>query len=417
LSQPELTNYPILLRITVLPKVLFTYLRLLFLPVNLHMSRTLIRPVSAMGIFLSWVSLAVIFAACAYILIYKKERKIVSFLLFWSLVFLIPQSGIFPINAFVAEHFIYLPSISFFTAISYLLRKYLRKGLFIFSVAGLVIFYGSLTLSRNFEWRDPVIFYERIIRFSPDSFLAHNNLGVEYEDRGKYEKALKEFNRASEIKPGRLEAHYNLANIYYKMGRFQESEREYRIVEKIAPHDKAAEVQSNIGMLYEAQGRMDKALDRFRLALRIDSGLVFTHFNIARVYLARADYDSAAIEIAGSLTAVPADIGRDKQRLGIIANFLKEKKNISCSPTFYNDLGVKFANAGSLDEAINAFTRALDLASEYADAHFNLGLAYWKRGLRREAIREFKTTLKIDRNHLRAKRFLSEVVYKISPRS
>jgi hypothetical protein len=253
LRPPELTKYPFLIRMTLFPKVIFTYIKMFILPINLHMSYTLVRPVSFIELFIACFLLQIMILGCIYILVYKRDKKIVPFMLSWFLVFLLPQSGIFPINAFVSEHFIYLSSISFFMLLAYLLYRFLRKELFIFSIIGLSSFYGIQTFARNFEWQNPVVFYEKIIKFSPDSVQAHNNLGLQYEYRHLYNQAIREYKKALEIMPNLLEAHSNLANLYFKMGNLEEAKREYAIVEKTAPGSKIGEIQNNIGCIYETE--------------------------------------------------------------------------------------------------------------------------------------------------------------------
>lgn len=400
LRPPSLIKFPFLIRLTVQPKVIFSYLKLLFLPVDLHMSRELVRPVSFLGIFVSWFILGIIFVSCVHFLKYKERRKIASFFLAWFLIFLLPQSGIFPINAFVSEHFVYLSSVSFFAALSFLLFKAAKKKVFIFSVSLILAFYGILTHTRNIEWGNPRVFFERIIKFSPDSFQAFNNLGLEYEKSGRFDEAIGSYKNALKIMPDLLEAHSNLANLYFKLARFDDAEKEYLIIEKTAPGSKAGEVQNNMGALYEMQGKFDQAVVRYSRALRLDPSLKFSHFNIARIYLVKGNADLAASEILYSLSG---DLRKVTAAVKIVSDFLKEQKNISCSPAFYNDLGVKFAQARLFDESILSFSRSLDLSPSYADAHFNLGLAYLNKGLKRRASLEFKAALKIDPAHERSK--------------
>ena len=222
-------------------------------------------------------------------------------MLFWALAFLLPQSGIVPINAFVSDHFIYLSSISFFLLISILMFKYLKKTVFILAVAGLAIFYGSLTATRNFDWKDPLVFYKKLVQLSPDSFQGHNNLGLQYEYRKLYGQAIEEYKKALAASPNLLEAHSNLANLYFKMDKFDEAKKEYGIIEKIAPASKAGEIQNNIGCVLEAEGKFDEALKRYKAALKIDPSLIFTHFNIAKIILKRGDLDGASEELLKSL--------------------------------------------------------------------------------------------------------------------
>jgi tetratricopeptide (TPR) repeat protein len=294
--------------------------------------------------------------------------------------------------------------------VSYLLYRYLRKGLFVFSVIGLSIFYGTLTSSRNFEWQSPRLFYEKIVKLSPESFQAHNNLGLEYEYARLYEKAIAEYKKALDLEPGLLEGHSNLANLYFKVGRLEDAKREYAAVAKTAPGAKAGEVQNNIGCVYEMEGKLDEALNRYKLSLRLDPNLKFTHFNIARIYFARKDLAAAVQEILKSLPEINLADDRLGPYLKIVGGFLNSIKDMNCSATFYNNLGVRFAGANFLDAAVWSFQRVLELEPEDADAHFNLGLSYWKTGLRRQANFEFKTVLKLNPEHIKAKRFLSEIV-------
>lgn len=406
LRPPALTRFPFFLRITVLPKVIFTYLKLLILPTGLHMSRELVRPVSFLGIFIAWLALGALVAGCIYLLKYKEKRIIVSFFLAWFIIFLLPQSGLFPINAFVSEHFIYLSSISFFTGLSYLLFRLLKKRVFIFSVFLILLSYGLLTHSRNLEWGNPRVFFERIIKYSPDSFQAYNNLGLEYERSLELDKALDCYKNALMIMPDLLEAHSNLANVYFKMGRFDDCEKEYLIVEKTAPPNKAGEVANNIGALYEMQGKPDAAVLKYRSALKLDPSLKFSHFNIARIELLRGNRGVVALEILSSLSE---ELQKDNPVLKIIYDFLKAEKGMPPAAAFYNDLGVKFAESMFFNESILAFDRALELDLSYADAHFNLGLAYLNKGLEGRAVSEFKFALKIDPGHSKASGLLADI--------
>ena len=385
---PALSQYPLLIRLMVFPKVTFTYLKLLILPVDLHMSRTLVRPSTFSGIFLAWFALGVILVYMWRNLL-GKHKGIYPFMLFWALAFLFPQSGIIPINAFISDHFIYLSSISFFLLISILMSKYLKKTIFALSVAGLIIFYGSLTATRNFDWKDPVIFYQKLVQLSPDSFQGHNNLGLQYEYRKLYEQAIKEYNKALEISPNLLEAHSNLANLYFKMNKLDEAKKEYNIIEKIAPKSKAGEIQNNIGCVLEAEGKFDEALKRYKAALRIDPSLIFTHFNIAKITLNMGDLDGASEELLKSLPELNSE-NEKVNYIKIIKEFLATRRGRWDSAVFYNDLGVKFAHDDLMPEAGVAFSRAIELQPFYADAHYNLGLTFLRRGLKREAASELK---------------------------
>jgi len=414
---PALTKYPLLLRITVLPEIILGYLRLFILPVGLHMSRALRLPTDFLSLFLNWLMLGLLCVACLHILKDKQERRVPAFALFWFLAFLLPQSGILPINAFVSEHFIYLSSISFFMLLAYILRRHLKKSLFFLAVFLLAIFYAMLTFSRNFDWQEELTFYQKILKFSPQSFQAHNNLGLQYELRHLYAAAAQEYKRAIKIEPRLIEAYSNLANVYFKMGKFKAAREEYTKVEKVVPAQKAGELQNNIGCIYEVEGLPEEALARYKLALRLDPSLNFAHFNLARLYATKGKFNLAAEEVAKSLPEISSTVDKNRKYLEIIAAYAKSPKEFQSGVIFYNDLGIQFASQNLLDGALAAFARAVELDPLYADAHFNTGLAYWKKGLKKQAIFEFKRALKINPHHLKAKGFLAEIIYKRPPKN
>lgn len=406
---PELTKYPLLLRVSVLPQVFLAYLKILLLPVDLHLSRSLGYPTDFWGIFTSWF-IFIALAIASAIILFKKRSRSLNFLSFWFLIFLLPQTGIFPINAFVAEHFLYLSSISFFILLSFLLHRYLRKSLLLIIGSALVLCYGILTFSQNLTWRSPVIFYERILKFSPGSFLARNNLGVQYEIKGRYFDAISQYREAARLKPERVEPHANLANIYSKMGKFDEAEKEYIITQKMTPYNKAGELQNNIAGLYEKKGDFNKALGRYKLALLLDPSLKFARFNAGRVYARKGDTAKAAALILESLFVTGED--KPDASLKIIKDILKDKDNINCAIIFYHVLGLKFAQAGFFTQAAAAFKNLVELAPEDSNAYFNLGLAYFKNSRKKEAVFSLKECLRINPNHLKAKDLLSEIIRK-----
>lgn len=406
-----LLKIPLFMRITVLPEIIFTYLKLLFIPINLHMGWSLSRPGNLWGVFLSWFLLALICVVIVFILKDKKKRAL-TFMFSWSLIFFLPQSGLVSINAFIAEHFIYLSSISFFMLIAYSLHRYLSKGIFIYSVIGLSIFYGTLTFSRNLEWLDPVAFYEDIIKFSPNSCQTHNNLGLQYEYRYLYYKAMLEYRKALEINPDSLEARSNLANIYFKMAMFKEAKVEYTKLEKVLPKEKHGDLLNNIGCIYQVEGFLDEALKRYMLALSLDPKLNFAHFNIAKIYIIKGNQDFAIQEVEKSLPEInPASQSNSAYR-ETIAEYIRPFKDAPAAMIFYYDLGIKFLDRNLGEAAISAFKRVIELAPLYDNAHFNLGLAYAKKGLKKDAYFEFRSALKINPNHSQARESLAGIIHK-----
>jgi tetratricopeptide (TPR) repeat protein len=62
----------------------------------------------------------------------------------------------------------------------------------------------------------------------------------------------------------------------------------------------------------------------------------------------------------------------------------------------YFDLGNVLDELERLDESIAAYRKAIAFSPRYADAHYNLALAYERKGLHRPALRHWQAYLKID---------------------
>jgi len=62
----------------------------------------------------------------------------------------------------------------------------------------------------------------------------------------------------------------------------------------------------------------------------------------------------------------------------------------------YFDLGNVLDELVRFDESIAAYKRAVALSPRYADAHYNLALAYERRGEERNALRHWQAYVRLD---------------------
>ena len=62
-------------------------------------------------------------------------------------------------------------------------------------------------------------------------------------------------------------------------------------------------------------------------------------------------------------------------------------------PDDFNRQGVSLDSQGKIDDAINKYKKALRLEPNNREAHYNLAVAYNKKGLFKEAIEEYKTVI------------------------
>ena len=226
------------------------YLRLLLLPLNLHMEYgkrlfAFTHPKTAIGIIMV---IFLLFYA------FKKSRtkKLAFFSILWFFITLLPQSNLCPLNAYMAEHWLYLPSIGFFLilagALNYLYKKQKGRILAIILTLSLLSFYSYLTIRQNNYWKDPVTFYQRTLPYTSRPAKIYSNLGTVYSDIGKNEEAIASLKKAIAINPRRASPYYNLGNVYSRMKKLNKAVAAYKKAIEIKPD--YAKAHNNLAIAY-----------------------------------------------------------------------------------------------------------------------------------------------------------------------
>ena len=286
-------------------RVVTTYIRLIFLPINqnLDYDYPIYHSFFTPPVFLSCAFLLSILGL-GFFLLYKAHKagrkpqkegglkrneknleqrnealqskrfapyyRLMGFGILWFFITLSIESSVIPIDDVIFEHRLYLPSVGIFIAI--------MAGLVIAamrlnrekSIAPLVLLI-TLTLStatfmRNTVWADSARLWEDVVRKSPNWDRPHNNLGTVYYDRGRLEDAMREFQTAVRLNDSYADAHNNLGVVYEQLGRLDEALKEYQTSVLLKPDN--ADMHNNLGSIYERLGRLDEAIREYRSAIR-----------------------------------------------------------------------------------------------------------------------------------------------------
>jgi len=247
--------------------VILSYFKLLFIPTGLHMEWEVAPVVS----FFSWPAISFLLALSAIVVVcFKtwKENRLVTFGFLWFFIILLPRTNILEINRPMYEHWLYVPMIGFWLALFCLIFmlfsrikneqfKNWSKRIFYVMIIAYLVFLGGLTIARNRDWHDPITFYEKNLKYSPQSFIEHNNLGMAYSRAGRNEEAIAEYRRALAIKDVYPQIHYNLANSLVSMKQYDEAETEYK--KAIAMDSGFIFPYQNLYNLYTYLGKSDEA--------------------------------------------------------------------------------------------------------------------------------------------------------------
>jgi tetratricopeptide (TPR) repeat protein len=344
---------PLMRRLPGMFVALTEYVRLLMAPFNLHMEYGgLLFDFREWRVFAGIVFL-IILMVCAFK--GRKQNRLLSFSAGWFLIALIPSSNIFPINAYMAEHWLYLPSLGFFWALSCGIRILWRGEKTRAAAVGvtvlLCVFFAALTLRQNRYWRDAVTFYTRMLKLVPYSSRLYNNLAMAYHEKGQEEKLVALLRNAVEIDRDNAVAYNNLGNALKNLDRHDESITAYEEAIRLNPGYSGA--YYNLGLIYaDVKGQKGKAVELFTKAVEIEP-LFYQGYH--KIGLLR--FEEGKVPEAVALLKKAQGINPDDAEL-------------------YRSLGYIYIHSGEAGRAKEMYQKALKLNPRFAQVYNDLCVIY-----------------------------------------
>ncbi len=100
----------------------------------------------------------------------------------------------------------------------------------------------------------------------------HYHLGVAYKEMELFDYAITEFELASSAPSMKFDSYIMLGNCYLEKGDYGKSIEYYKMSSKIEglSKEKLAGLHFNLGLAYEASGKVLEAIDTFNLVLKLD---------------------------------------------------------------------------------------------------------------------------------------------------
>ncbi|MDP2167850.1 MAG: tetratricopeptide repeat protein [Thermodesulfovibrionales bacterium] len=264
-------------------RVIVTYIRLLFLPINQNFDYDYpaFHSFFDLNVFLSFLFLLSIFGFAVYLLFRSTkhpefvEGRLISFGIFFFFIALSVESSVIPILDIIFEHRVYLPSVGIFiaftTVVFLLVQKAKNKvaaAIVLMSAVFTLFAFSYATYMRNVVWKDGISLWEDVVVKSPNKARAHYNLGNAYHARGSFDAAIEHYLTAIKLQPGLAEAHNELGLAYSGKGLIDNATEHFRIAVKL--NHSVADFHFNLGLSYLDKGFIDEAQREFGLALQID---------------------------------------------------------------------------------------------------------------------------------------------------
>ena len=215
------------------------------------------------------------------------------------------------------------------------------------------------------EWR-------KAVELDPEDERARVNLGVAMDHEGLLNEAVEQFQKAIEIAPEHAEAYDNLAQDLLQRGDLDDAIQAYSTGLTINPNDAGA--QANLGTALYQKGRLQEAIEHCEQALGIDKDLPDAQNTLGLVYARLGRLEEAATHLQMAAMANPGSIQYQSNLGRVLAQSGKFQEAIphmeravtlsnGREPELLSFLAAMYAETGRLTDAIDAATRARDLAN------------------------------------------------------
>jgi tetratricopeptide (TPR) repeat protein len=247
----------------------------------------------------SAAAIAAITAAC---LLLRKRHPWLATGWCWYLVTLIPVIGVVQVGMqAMADRYMYIPMIGLLIAVVWEGARLPRPAATCAAVAMLAA--CSLLMWRQTHvWHDGATLFAHAVTVTEDNFIAHDNLGVEFDRQGRSEEALEQYREAVRIRPGdRIgEKNYALAIFskaqrLFQAGKLDDALPLFREGLRHQPGNSMAHTYAGL-IVAQDTSRMAEARLEFEEAVRGDALNVDAHYYLGVIHAAQGDLRGAARE-------------------------------------------------------------------------------------------------------------------------
>jgi tetratricopeptide (TPR) repeat protein len=225
------------------------------------------------------------------VLLWRRGQWRAAMGLVWFLMTWLPISGIFPLNAPMAEHWMYMPMAGLLWAAAELAWAFAQKPAARYAAVaaayGLAVVFLALTVARNRDWHDNERIFLATLDKNPDSTRVRYNLAVTYEDllhnpwaaRRHYEGVIASYREQKREMLGggkeefwdeELESHLSLGTIYADRRQYGDAAEYFSTVMRVAPNQSNGPMRATaafgLGQCFWATGDSRNALELFKQA-------------------------------------------------------------------------------------------------------------------------------------------------------
>lgn len=261
---------------------------------------------------------------------------------------------------------------------------------------------------------------EKLLQEVPNSFEAHELLGMIYASESQSQLAKQHLETAVQLKPTSAAARINLAANSIRVGDVEGARQQ--LTKAVALEPKNYDANHNLGEIYIKIGKLNDAIPLLRQAQQINPSSYDNGYDLALAYLL-TDHPDPARQLIHSLLKVQNTaelhnlLGQIEEKEGnfvVAANEFEAAAHKDPSESNLFDWASELLLHRTLEPAIEVFRNASERYPTSARLAIGLGIAYYSRGIYDEAVKSLLRGADLNPSDPRCYLFLSKA-YDSSP--
>jgi tetratricopeptide (TPR) repeat protein len=182
---------------------------------------------------------------------------------------------------------------------------------------------------------------------------VYYNRGNAYGEKGDFDRAIEDFDKALELNPEYADAYFNRGTAHSALNQHEKAIENYNKAIELDPNFAGA--YNNRGLIYYNLMMHNEAIADYNKAIELDQNFDIAHANLGNLLYMTEDYDNAEKEYREALK-INEDIDYAHNGLGLVLSKRKAYKNaiaefkkalkLNKDADFYNNLGCAYAECG-----------------------------------------------------------------------
>ncbi len=329
---------------------------------------------------------------------FRRNKTVIFSILFYllSMFFLLRVNKIYNVDV-IADRFLYLPGLGLCIVFGMIVDELSRrKGRpVLWAVLGIIF---SLLMSKTYQqctiWKDSLTLWNHVLKHEPAAVFAYNNRGIVYEEQGKLDLSLADYNKTIEIIPAYIKTYIHRGIIYGKMGEYDMALQD--LTKVIASHPDWNAL-NNRGNIYQMQKRYQLAIDDYNAAIQYNPHVETIYDNRGASYTELGQYQDALKDFNTAISLNPEYVNSYVNR-GLVMEKLARydeamtnyNQALQIDPNMMKSWvrrATLYKQLGKLDAAIADYTKAISLAPQWSELYNNRGIIY---GMKEEYDKAFE---------------------------